>query len=226
MVAGDFSNYDGTLHVTILWRILDVIEDFYKAGKDYCEKHAQVRRCLWESTVNAYHLCGNELYKVNHSQPSGNPMTAILNSIYNSIACRYVFYQKGLTDFNSKISMIAYGDDNILSLRNDIKDLFQQEVITDGFKQIGMTYTDEEKTGRPYGYKKLEECFFLQRGFKKDEDIGIWIGPLKISSILECFNWIKETNDEYGVYRDWETDRKSTRLNSSHSAKSRMPSSA
>ena len=26
--------------------------------------------------------------------------------------------------------------------------------------------------------------------------------------------------------RDWETDRKSTRLNSSHSAKSRMPSSA
>ena len=36
----------------------------------------------------------------------------------------------------------------------------------------------------------------------------------------------------YGVptvmlsYRDWETDRKSTRLNSSHSAKSRMPSSA
>ena len=29
-----------------------------------------------------------------------------------------------------------------------------------------------------------------------------------------------------GTYRDWETDRKSTRLNSSHSAKSRMPSSA
>ena len=29
-----------------------------------------------------------------------------------------------------------------------------------------------------------------------------------------------------GMYRDWETDRKSTRLNSSHSAKSRMPSSA
>ena len=48
-----------------------------------------------------------------------------------------------------------------------------------------------------------------------------------------------KTNDFYEVdgcmdfipvkmvgYRDWETDRKSTRLNSSHSAKSRMPSSA
>ena len=30
----------------------------------------------------------------------------------------------------------------------------------------------------------------------------------------------------WDAYRDWETDRKSTRLNSSHSAKSRMPSSA
>ena len=30
----------------------------------------------------------------------------------------------------------------------------------------------------------------------------------------------------HSPYRDWETDRKSTRLNSSHSAKSRMPSSA
>ena len=29
-----------------------------------------------------------------------------------------------------------------------------------------------------------------------------------------------------GLYRDWETDRKSTRLNSSHSGESRMPSSA
>ena len=32
--------------------------------------------------------------------------------------------------------------------------------------------------------------------------------------------------DKLRLYRDWETDRKSTRLNSSHSAKSRMPSSA
>ena len=29
-----------------------------------------------------------------------------------------------------------------------------------------------------------------------------------------------------GKYRDWETDRKSTRLNSSHITRARMPSSA
>ena len=38
---------------------------------------------------------------------------------------------------------------------------------------------------------------------------------------LRCNDW------NYAVqYRDWETDRKSTRLNSSHRSLSRMPSSA
>ena len=37
---------------------------------------------------------------------------------------------------------------------------------------------------------------------------------------------VEQSEKERAAYRDWETDRKSTRLNSSHSAKSRMPSSA
>ena len=36
----------------------------------------------------------------------------------------------------------------------------------------------------------------------------------------------EEEVDVNGAYRDWETDRKSTRLNSSHRSLSRMPSSA
>ena len=42
--------------------------------------------------------------------------------------------------------------------------------------------------------------------------------------ILDSFHSFKER--DYNNYRDWETDRKSTRLNSSHSGESRMPSSA
>ena len=52
-------------------------------------------------------------------------------------------------------------------------------------------------------------------------------GEVKYSSVTDT-NGIKYKVAEFAgsVYRDWETDRKSTRLNSSHSAKSRMPSSA
>ena len=46
--------------------------------------------------------------------------------------------------------------------------------------------------------------------------------PKKIKS---CLEGVKSCFPEKS-YRDWETDRKSTRLNSSHSGESRMPSSA
>ena len=47
-----------------------------------------------------------------------------------------------------------------------------------------------------------------------------------MTSILDLENSNLPMDYFTTVYRDWETDRKSTRLNSSHSAKSRMPSSA
>ena len=58
-------------------------------------------------------------------------------------------------------------------------------------------------------------------GDKVDVKVGDYVNMHGIVSMLEQFDdWV------YASYRDWETDRKSTRLNSSHSAKSRMPSSA
>ena len=48
-----------------------------------------------------------------------------------------------------------------------------------------------------------------------------------VSENLEQEAIIKNLMDvKLSPYRDWETDRKSTRLNSSHITRSRMPSSA
>ena len=47
--------------------------------------------------------------------------------------------------------------------------------------------------------------------------------PKLLNIVKDCI-WV--IHNAKWHYRDWETDRKSTRLNSSHSAKSRMPSSA
>ena len=57
---------------------------------------------------------------------------------------------------------------------------------------------------------------------KSEIDISNW----KRREHLEVFNSFDEPLFGVVVYRDWETDRKSTRLNSSHSGESRMPSSA
>ena len=196
VVAGDFSNYDGTLHPKILWAVYDIIDEFYDKYEQASQEDKNVRECLWHNIVNSYHLCGNWFYQLNHSQPSGNPATAILNSMYNSIACRYTFYTiyDEHVDFNEYVSMIAYGDDNVLNI-SDRAAAFNQQTMAEAFKEIGMTYTDELKTGLLCD-KTLEETAFLKRSFAFDKDLMYCFAPLHLPSILEAFNWIKKTDCE------------------------------
>ena len=59
-------------------------------------------------------------------------------------------------------------------------------------------------------------------GNKRPEEFG-----KIISNNKERSKKIRKSNKgKQTKYRDWETDRKSTRLNSSHITRSRMPSSA
>ena len=53
-----------------------------------------------------------------------------------------------------------------------------------------------------------------------------WVGRIFKHFPKKAWNNTIINMNTCASYRDWETDRKSTRLNSSHSAKSRMPSSA
>ena len=69
--------------------------------------------------------------------------------------------------------------------------------------------------------------FLIEVGDKKFlVDCGLYQGSNKYCDEcnLDAFIYDPKTID--GWYRDWETDRKSTRLNSSHITRSRMPSSA
>ena len=52
------------------------------------------------------------------------------------------------------------------------------------------------------------------------------VGAKSMNEILEEYYTLGYLSCDTRPYRDWETDRKSTRLNSSHRSLSRMPSSA
>ena len=74
-------------------------------------------------------------------------------------------------------------------------------------------HNSHEPNSKPLESLTAAECERLTEWSDKDK-ILYRTPDIKLKSIIER------------EYRDWETDRKSTRLNSSHSAKSRMPSSA
>ena len=87
---------------------------------------------------------------------------------------------------------------------------------------LGEMYLDD--LGRPYYLykgKKVKRVSMVhdEYSFECEDGVEDEVTALTVKAIVKAGEYMKP-------YRDWETDRKSTRLNSSHSAKSRMPSSA
>lgn len=188
IVAGDFSNYDGTLNPSILRCVCDIINEWYSDGNE------RIRDFIFEDIIHSIHIAENNVYMWTHSQPSGNPGTAVINSIYNSLACRIAYNRitrgtKYYGGFNTYINMNSYGDDNLLSINEEIVELVNQQSLTEAFRSFGMTYTDEAKSVTERPYKPLVECSYLKRGFRYDQTINMWVGPLQQNSINERLNW-------------------------------------
>jgi hypothetical protein len=193
VIAGDFSNFDGTLVLELLAEIVEIVNKFYDDG----EENARIRRVLWREIVNSVHVCGDNVYLWTHSQPSGCPITAILNSLYNSISMRYVWLTvmpqefQTMKAFSEHVAMVSYGDDNCVNISDTVIDHFNQLTIAEGYKEMGMTYTDETKSGNMIPYRSIDEIGYLKRGFKWDEEEHQFIAPLDLSVVLEMINWVR-----------------------------------
>lgn len=195
--AGDFTNYDGSLNPQVMWACLDLINDWYDDGYD----NRLVRNVLFEDIASSIHVCGDIAYGWTHSQPSGNPLTTILNSLYNSLSMRVVYYMalrdhdkslNPIAEWHNNISMISYGDDNVVGVRPG--HFFNQAIATRYYAEIGMTYTDEAKTGEICEMRKIRDVTFLKRGFLMDG--GTWYSPLSLDTILEMIQWVRGTMDQ------------------------------
>lgn len=191
---GDFAQYDGTLVAKILWKILDLINEWYDDG----EINKLARHVLWNDIVNSVHSCRGILYQWTHSIPSGCPITAIVNSIYNSISMRVVYLEmspnKSMQYFEDNVAMLSYGDDNIVNISDDISLIFNQIIASEGYSRLGMTYTDADKESELQPYKSLDKISFLKRYWRQDKYLGFYGAPSTLSSRLDILNWTREDN--------------------------------
>nr|ULF99811.1 MAG: hypothetical protein 1 [Dicistroviridae sp.] len=198
VIAGDFSNFDGSLNAQILWAILDIIHTWYDDG----EENRKIRTTLWSHIVHSTHVFEDNVYMWTHSQPSGNPFTVIINSLYNSIVMRMAWKivmlkdgRSGMDNFCKNVSMVSYGDDNVLNIKSEVLREFNQQTIAEALSTIAHTYTDEGKTGEIIKSRTLNDVKFLKRGFVYSQEVGRYIAPLEESVIYEMINWTRNTID-------------------------------
>jgi len=190
VIAGDFSNFDGSLLIDILREICEKINEWYD------DNHKLIRTVLFEEICNGIHSCRGHVYRWTHSQPSGNPLTVIINSIFNSIVMRMAFVKTGRTliAYDKYVRMANFGDDNLFSVHENCIDDFNQITITEALADMGLTYTDEGKTGELVAYRTLDNVAFLKRGFRRVEG-GRYRAPLALATITEMCQWLRSTAD-------------------------------
>jgi len=102
-----------------------------------------------------------------------------------------------LTHFHKYVRHVNYGDDDVWCISNSIIDWFNQVTITEAYLALGMTYTDEAKTGNIVPYRSLDEINFLKRSFRFDTVQQRWRAPLALETIREMPMWIHGKVDTY-----------------------------
>ncbi len=195
IIDGDYVTFDASL----------VREILYEAGNMINRKYGnqpeanKVRLVLLYVVIAALHMVDGQFYFVMSGNPSGNYLTAILNCLYGCLFPRYVYYCRlpaSLSlqnySFNKHVSLVTFGDDNIMGVSDSVKWFFNPTALTEGAASIGMEYTSADKSGPNVAFKTLDKASFLKRGFVWDEQETLWLAPLELDSILEIPNWCWE----------------------------------
>nr|ASS83242.1 non-structural polyprotein [Israeli acute paralysis virus] len=197
VIAGDFSTFDGSLNVCIMEKFADLANEFYDDGKE----NNLIRHVLLMDVYNSVHICNDSVYMMTHSQPSGNPATTPLNCFINSMGLRMCFaicaknvgIKMTMKDFGKHVSMVSYGDDNVINFSDEVCEWYNMETIAKAFETLGFTYTDELKgvNGEVPKWRSIKDVQYLKRKFRYDEQRKVWEAPLCMDTILEMPNWCR-----------------------------------
>jgi hypothetical protein len=203
--AGDYSAYDGSAKPDIQWAILDIINRWYNDGP----ANSQVRSILWYELTNSRHIRGSLVYNWFSSLPSGHPLTAMVNTMYNNIVMRMAwcsirgsYAQSALDAFHDNVYLICLGDDNLFGVTDEYREIFNEVNISKVMKGFGLIYTSETKGEFELSLRKLSDVEFLKRSFVFDQKYQRYIAPLRLDVILEIPYWtrkipnMKETIEE------------------------------
>jgi hypothetical protein len=189
IVAGDYSAFDKTMPPCVIRAAFGIILKLCEhAG--YTQEDLMVVSCIMEDTAFPNVDMRSDLVQFNGTNPSGHPLTVIINSLANSLYMRYAYMRLGrgttidgsVKDFQKYVHLLTYGDDNIMGVSKHTP-WFNHTAIQSALADIGIVYTMADKDSESVPYIHINEATFLKRGFVYDVDVGMVVGRLDHSSI-------------------------------------------
>ncbi len=191
MVAGDYSKFDKKMVAPFILAAYDIIIEIHRhAGWE--EPLLKVLEGIGIDTAFPTVKVQNDLVQFYGTNPSGHPLTVIINCIVNSLYMRYAYMilnPKGeVESFRDNVALATYGDDNVLGVSRQAP-WFNHSTIQSALCTIGVEYTmaDKETESRPYIH--MDKVVFLKRSFVFDEEVGAYLAPLDEDSIFKSLTW-------------------------------------
>lgn len=202
MIAGDYAKFDKRMIADFILIAFDIIIDLY-AQAGFEESDLQILRGIAYDTAFPLVNVNGDLVEFYGTNPSGHPLTVIINSLVNSLYMRYAYIILGkqhgnMSNFKSNVRLFTYGDDNIMGV-SDAVPWFNHTTIQVVLGQIGVEYTMAEKGAASIPYISIDMCSFLKRKWRYDADVGTMVAPLEEESIHKSLTkWIpSQTIDKY-----------------------------
>jgi len=198
--AGDYSKFDSTIRREMVMLIGDhVIDKYEQAGQTSEER--RIRRCLWATLVHSAHIWHDTMYVWQGGNPSGCPITSELNSMVNLIVVRYAYLCSvgDLQTFQTNVFAVTYGDDLLLSVRQEVREKYTPDNISIHAAELGMILTDAEKREET-NFVTITEATFLKRAFTR---LGNYhAAPLDKMVLEEMVFYQKKGHDGAQNYRN------------------------
>lgn len=218
IIAGDYGKFDKRMLSDFILAAFEIIANILRAA-GYSENECREVMCIGEDVAFPLTNVNGDLVEFFGTNPSGHPLTVIINSLVNSLYMRYCFLEtnpeREVRTFKERVHLFTYGDDNIMGVHRTVP-WFNHTAIKEILADIGVEYTMADKESLSIPFISIFDCSFLKRKWVWMDDVNNWVCPLEEASIVKSLtmwvpsksidkfaqmvNVIQSANNEYFYY--------------------------
>lgn len=185
IIAGDFGKYDRTMPAIFILAAYDIIINVCKAA-NFTERELKILRCIAVVTAFPTYNFNGDWFRFFGSNPSGHPLTVLINGLANSLFMRYCYIilnpKHEVNTFKSYVHLMTYGDDNVMGVSSECP-WFNHTAISTVLGAHGVIYTMADKEAKSVPYISINDVSFLKRGWLWCEELKAHLCPLDEESI-------------------------------------------
>jgi hypothetical protein len=193
MIAGDYKAFDKTASSKAMMSAFEVLIGVARLA-GYNERSLTIMEGIATEISYPVYEFNGVILQAFGSNPSGHPLTVIVNNLINSLYLRYAYYvlheDSVVPMFHDRIAALCYGDDNVMGVSPD-ETKFTHTAVSKVLGEAGITYTMADKKSESVPLINLRDINFLKRGFRYEKELERYVAPIEEMSISKLLHNVK-----------------------------------